>query len=166
MGLPAGPATNAVAILDAGISDEECSTGEPLGGPVGRQACELTVITALFAFSWQLAVLAAVVAWAALSFAFMSGPPRRREAPAVGKTLSISLGVVVIMLGDMVCLVALMLFVLHGYQEDYDSGRANAIWFAVPTLALAVGLIGFGISVIRAARFPAEDEQGPIVTRV
>lgn len=124
------------------------------------------MITALFAFSWQLAVLAAVVAWAALCFAFLSGPPRRRDAPAVGKTLSIALGVVVIVLGDMVCLLAVMFFAFHGYQEDYDSGRANTIWFAVPTLALALGLIGFGISVIRAARFPAEDEQGPIVTRV
>jgi hypothetical protein len=59
-----------------------------------------------------------------------------------------------------------LVFVFHGYQEDYDSGRANTIWFAVPTLALAIGLIGFGISVVRAARFRAEDEQGSSVTRV
>jgi hypothetical protein len=52
------------------------------------------------------------------------------------------------------------------WQEDYDSGRGGTIWFAVPTLALAIGLLGLGISVIRAARFPAEDEQRPIVTRV
>ena len=81
----------------------------------------------------------------------------------MGHTLSIALGVVVIVLGAIVCLLALTFFVFHGYQEDYDSGRANTIWFAVPTLALAIGLVGFGISVIRAARFPAEDKQPPVV---
>ena len=126
----------------------------------------LTVMIALFVVGWQHAVLVAIVAWVALCFAFLSGPPPRRETPAVGRRLSIALGVVVIVLGAIVCLFALTFFAFHGYQEDYDSGRGSTIWFAVPTLALAIGLLGLGISVIRAARFPAEDEQGPIVTRV
>ncbi len=124
------------------------------------------VIIALLVFAWQLAVLAVVVAGAALCFAFVSGAPRRREALAVDKTWSIALGVVLIVLGSLVCYVAVIFFAFHGYEEDSGSGRANTIWFAVPTLALALGLIGLGISTVRAARFPGEDEQDPVVVEV
>ena len=103
-----------------------------------------------------------------LEDAAAGGPVERRvrDDSCAPMLLSMALGVGVIMLGDVVCLLALMFFGFHGYQEDAGTGRANTLWFAVPTLALALGLIGVGISVIRAARFPAEDQQGPIVTRV